>query len=126
MNFDDIVKSNRQIIQFVNDWPGKDQPFHIKKNLELTKYVGTLDIASSRLNTILLRLSEHPMIKDEFSKDVLECNKILKKFFKYTLRIKTWPKALLPFVKWQLHRIGTKGIPKIRLTLEKIERLINV
>jgi len=126
MNFAVLVKNNKQIIEFVNAWPGKDQPFHIKKKLLLTKYVGTLDIASSRLNTILLRLSENPLLKDEFSKDVENCNKILRKFFRYTLRIRTWPKALLPFVKWQLHRIGTKDIPKIRLTLKQIENSINV
>ena len=120
MNLSDLVKSNRQIIQFVNDWPGKDQPFHIKKNLELTRYIGTLDVASSRFNTILLRLSEYPIIKQQFEKDVKQCHGILKKFFVYTLRLKTWPKGLKPFVKWRLHRIGTLQIPKIKLTLKNL------
>tara|TARA_E500000178_G_C16754077_1_gene631692 strand:- start:77 stop:463 length:387 start_codon:yes stop_codon:yes gene_type:complete len=120
MNLSDLVKSNRQIIQFVNDWPGKDQPFHIKKNLELTKYIGTLDIATSRFNTILLRLSEHPIMKEQFANDVAKCNLIIKKFFVNTIRLKTWPKAIKPFIRWRLHRIGTKQIPKIKLTLKNV------
>ena len=120
MNFSQLVKSNRQIIKFVNDWPGKDQPFHIKKNLELTKYIGTLDVASSRFNTILLRLSEHPMMKEQFANDVSQCNSIIKKFFVNTLRLKTWPKAIKPFIRWRLHRIGTQQIPKIKSTLKKV------
>ena len=120
MNFAELVKSNRQIIQFVNDWPGKDQPYHIKKNLELTKYIGTLDVASSRFNTILLRLSEHPMMKEQFANDVSQCNSIIKKFFVNTLRLKTWPKAIKPFIRWRLHLIGTQQIPKIKSTLKKV------
>jgi len=120
MNFNELVKSNRQIIQFVNNWSGKDQPYHIKKNLELIKYIGTLDVASSRFNTILLRLSEHPMMKEQFANDVSQCNSIIKKFFVNTLRLKTWPKAIKPFIRWRLHRIGTQQIPKIKSTLKKV------
>ena len=35
MNFGDLVKNNSQIIKFVNEWPGRNQPFHIKKELLL-------------------------------------------------------------------------------------------
>ena len=120
MNYSELVKSKSKIIIFVNEWPGKDQPFHIRKNLELTKYIGTLDVASSRFNTILLRLSEHPMMKEQFANDVQQCNLILKKFFVNTLRLKTWPKVIQPFVKWRLHLIGTRQIPKIKLTLKNV------
>jgi len=97
MNFNDIVKNNRQIIDFVNAWPGRTQPFHIKKDLLLTPYVGTLDIASARLNSILLRLSEHPLLKSEYEQDVKICNEILNKFFRTTLKLRTWPKIFIPF-----------------------------
>ena len=120
MNFGDLVKNNSQIIKFVNEWPGRNQPFHIKKELLLTPYIGTLDIASARFNSILLRLSEHPLHKSTFEKDIAECNKILRKFFINTLRLRTWPKFFVPLFKYRLKRIGTKQIPKIKATYKKV------
>ena len=79
MNLSEYVKANREVISFVNKWPDKDKPFHIKQNLLLTKYVGTLDVATSRFNTILLRLSEHPMMHDEFKSSVMDCQTIIQK-----------------------------------------------
>ena len=72
MNLDYFVKANKQVIDFINNWPGKNQPFHIKKNLLLTPYVGTLDIATSRFNSMLLRLSEHKLLQKQYEPDVLE------------------------------------------------------
>ena len=62
MDLDNLVKANKEVIAFINNWPGKDKPFHIKKNLLLTSYIGTLDIATARFNSILLRLSEHKLL----------------------------------------------------------------
>lgn len=120
MDFNDVVKNNKQIIDFVNAWPGRTQPFHIKKDLLLTPYVGTLDIASARLNSILIRLSEHPLLKSEYEQDVKICNEILNKFFRTTLKLRTWPKIFIPFFKWRLKRIGVKHIPKIKATYKAI------
>ena len=44
MDFNDYVKQNQEVIQFVKDaMPGS-----------IDKYVGTLDYASARFNTILI------------------------------------------------------------------------
>ena len=42
MNLSDFVKNNRQVISFVNNWPDKDQPFHIKQNF-IVGHIGVLD-----------------------------------------------------------------------------------
>ena len=48
MNFREYVESNQTVVQFVKDaMPGEND-----------KYIGTLDYATARFNTILLRLSE--------------------------------------------------------------------
>jgi len=59
-------------------------------------------------------------MKEQFANDVSQCNSIIKKFFVNTLRLKTWPKAIKPFIRWRLHRIGTQQIPKIKSTLKKV------
>ena len=76
MNLKKLVLANQKIIAFVNEWPGNSQPFHIKKNLLLTPYVGTLDVATARFNSILLRLSEHPLMIEHFRTDVASCQSI--------------------------------------------------
>ena len=120
MNLDSFVKDNKQVIDFINNWPGKNQPFHIKKNLLLTPYVGTLDIATSRFNSMLLRLSEHKLLQKQYEPDVLECQNTIQKFYKNTLRLKTYPKVLIPFFKWRLHRLGISKIPKIKATYKSL------
>ena len=39
----------------------------------IDKYVGTLDYATARFNTILLRLSEDPIMLDEFMPEARDC-----------------------------------------------------
>ena len=125
MNLSVFFKNNRQVISFVNNWPDKNKPFHIKQNLLLTKYIGTLDVATSRFNTILLRLSEHPMMHDEFKTSVMDCESIIQKFYVNTMRLNTWPKVLQGFLKWRLHRLGTRQIPKIRATMKQVLEVID-
>jgi hypothetical protein len=117
MQLHSIVQANKQVIDFVNNWPDKEQPFHIKQNLLLTKYIGTLDVATSRFNTILLRLSEHPIMQSDFENSVLDCQNVIHKFYINTCRLTQWPKFTQSYLKWRLHRLGTRQIPKIKKTL---------
>ena len=56
MDFNDYVKQNQEVIQFVKDaMPGS-----------IDKYVGTLDYASARFNTILIKLSQEPLMADQY------------------------------------------------------------
>ena len=120
MDLDNLLKSNKEIIAYVNNWPGMSQPLHINNNFLLTPYIGTLDIATARFNSFLLRLSEHKLLQKQFQPDVLECQKTIKKFYKNTLRLKTFPKFFIPFFKWRLHRLGIRKIPKIKATYKSL------
>ena len=110
MDLKAYVKENQQVLAFVKDvTPGA-----------IDRYVGTLDYASARFNTILLRLSEDPLKADKHRHDVQECFDIIQSFYKFTTRLIMWPYALRPLLKLILHVKGKIDIPKIKLLLEKV------
>ena len=111
MHVDDYVRANKEIIEFVqNAVPGA-----------IDKYVGTLDYATARFNTILLRLSEEPLMLDEFMPEARVCFDAIQSFYKNTQRLITWPWMFKPIAKIVLHSIGTRQIPKIKSLLDKVD-----
>ena len=111
MHVDDYVRANKEVIAFVqNAIPGA-----------IDKYVGTLDYATARFNTILLRLSEDPLMLDELMPEARECFDGIQSFYKNTQRLIAWPWLFKPVAKIVLHRIGTKQIPKIKSLLNKVD-----
>tara|TARA_Y100001970_G_scaffold288499_1_gene415962 strand:- start:4101 stop:4475 length:375 start_codon:yes stop_codon:yes gene_type:complete len=111
MNLKELALSNKGLIEFIKSrTPG-----------ELDKYYGTLDYATARFNTILLKLSQDRILEDIHEQDVLECDKAIKDFYKYTLLLDTWPGITKPFIRVILHGIGTRRIPKIKRLLNKLE-----
>ena len=60
---EDYVKGNKEVIDFVqNAVPGA-----------VDKYVGTLDYATARFNTALIKMSENPLMLDEFMPEARDC-----------------------------------------------------
>ena len=119
------LKENSEIIEYVKGWNGHKQPYHIQKQLLLTKYIGTLDQALSRFNSMLLRVNEHPLLLGEFENDIQECADIIQKFYTYTKRLDSWPLFMRRFLMWRLHKIGTKKIPLIKKTYSKLITKLN-
>ena len=110
MDFNDYVKQNQEVIQFVKDsMPGS-----------IDKYVGTLDYASARFNTILIKLSQEPLMADQHKNDVQECFQALHSFYNNTKRFVHAPYIIKPLYSFLLFVIGTTRIPKIKFLLEKI------
>ena len=110
MDFKHFVKGNETVIQFVKDaMPGEND-----------KYTGTLDYATARFNTILLRLSEDPLKADQHNREVQECFDIIQDFYSYTIKFTNGHKIFRPLIKLILHYKGTIHIPKIKFLLEKI------
>ena len=111
MHVNDYVEANKDVIAFVqNAVPGA-----------IDKYVGTLDYATARFNTILLRLSEDPIMLDEFMPDARDCFDAIQSFYTNTQRLITWPWILKPVAKVMLHGIGTRKIPKIKKLTDKVD-----
>ena len=125
MNLNNFVEANKEIINFVGDWNADE---NVRQSSDLnsspikleTKYIGTLDHATARFNTILLRLAEHPLTIDEHTSELLDCHFAIQHFYKNTKRLMTWPKITHSILRWNLHGIGTRKIPKIKNLLNKL------
>ena len=113
MELKDFVLKNKEIIQLVKDRvPGKD---------DVDMYYGTLDYATARFNTILLKLSQDRLLEDKLKDDVRDCFEIIQKFYTNVRRYESWPFFTKPFIKTVLHGIGTRQIPNIKKLLNRVE-----
>ena len=113
MELRDFVLQNGKIIQTVNDrLPGNDK---------IDMYFGTLDYATARFNTIILKLSQDVLLEQQYRKDVVECFNAIQDFYKNVERYRWWPSICRPFLKLRIHWIGTRHITKIKKLLQKLD-----
>ena len=113
MNLQTYVEENRKIIELVNDRVGG--------NKIVDKYYGTLDFATARFNTILLKLSQDKILEADHKTEVLDCFEAIQDFYNNVQRYRFWPKIIRPLIKLNLYGIGTRRIPKIKNLLEKLD-----
>ena len=108
----DYVLENEKIIQAIRDrTPGDER---------LDMYYGTLDYATARFHTILLKLSQDRILAQEHAVEVIECFEAIQAFYSNVKRYEAWPKFFRHIVAIVLHGIGTRRIPKIKRLLERI------
>ena len=112
MNLKDFVLENRKIIELVGDRVGGENTVDM--------YYGTLDYATARFNTILIKLSQDKIKEVEHTTEVLDCFNAIQDFYNNVQRYRFWPKIIRPLIKLNLHGIGTRRIPKIKNLLEKL------
>ena len=113
MNLEDFVKGNEKVIKMIKDKvPGRD---------DVDMYYGTLDVATARFHTILLKISQDRLAEQRLRQDVEFCFKAIQDFYKNVQRYRFWPFFTKPFIKLVLHGIGTKRIPEIKKLLNRIE-----
>ena len=113
MNYENFVKENQKIIQAIKDRvPGDDQ---------VDMFYGTLDVATARFHTILLKLSQDRLAEQRLKNDVAECFKAIQDFYKNVQRFRFWPFFTKPFIKIVIHGIGIKRIPLIKKLLNRLE-----
>jgi len=113
MNLKDFVIKNRKIIELVKDRVGGENVVDM--------YYGTLDYATARFNTILIKLSQDKIKEVEYSTEVLDCFNAIQDFYNNVQRYRFWPKITRPLIKLNLYGIGTRRIPKIKNLLEKLD-----
>lgn len=94
-----------------------------------TRYVATdfdlkinasYDVAVARMNSVLLRLIQYPMVALDVETDVDQCQDTLNKFCHYTKKYDE-SKWLKWYYKICLHGIGEKQFPYIRSLLNTVE-----
>ena len=113
MNYENFVIENQKIIQAIKDRvPGDD---------EVDMYYGTLDVATARFHTILLKISQDRLAEQRLRNDVQDCFKAIQDFYDNVQRYRFWPFFTKPFVKRVIHGIGTKRIPLIKKLLNRLE-----
>ena len=112
MNLQTYVEKNRKIIDLVNDRVGGNEL--------VDQYYGTLDYATSRFHTILIKLSQDKILETDYETEVLDCFNTIQDFYKNVQRFRFWPKIVRPFIRLNLNGIGTRRIPKIKNLLKKI------
>jgi hypothetical protein len=113
MNYENFVKQNQKIIQAIKDRvPGDDQ---------VDMYYGTLDVATARFHTILIKISQDRLAEQRLKQDVESCFKTIQDFYTNVQRYRFWPFFTKPFIKIVLHGIGTKRIPMIKKLLNRLE-----
>ncbi len=113
MNLVDFVKENEKVIRMIKDRvPGRD---------DVDMYYGTLDVATARFHTILLKISQDRLAEQRLRQDVEFCFKAIQDFYKNVQRYRFWPFFTKPFIKIVLHGIGTKRIPEIKKLLNRLE-----
>ena len=113
MNLKDFVLKNQKIIELVKDRVGGQK--------DVDTYYGTLDYATARFNTILLKLSQDKIKEIEHTTEVLDCFNAIQDFYNNVQRYRFWPKIIRPLIKLNLHGIGTRRIPKIKNLLEQLD-----
>jgi hypothetical protein len=113
MNLKDFVLQNQKIISMVKDKvPGPE---------DVDMYYGTLDYATARFHTILLKISQDRLAEERLRHDVQYCFDAIQDFYKNVQRYRFWPFFTKPFIKMVLHGIGTKRIPMIKKLLNRVE-----
>ena len=113
MNLKDFVIKNRKIIELVKDRVGGENVVDM--------YYGTLDYATARFNTILIKLSQDKIKEIEHTTEMLECFDAIQDFYNNVQRYRFWPKITRPFIKLNLYGIGTRRITKIKNLLEQLD-----
>jgi len=113
MNLKNFVLENQKIIELVKDRVGGHDI--------IDTYYGTLDYATARFNTILIKLSQDKIKEVEHTTEVLECFDAIQDFYNNVQRYRFWPKIIRPLIKLNLYGIGTRRIPKIKKLLQKLD-----
>ena len=104
--------ANQEIVQKITD--------RLPGDPKLDMYYGTLDYATSRFNTILLRLSQDQILAQEYQVEVHECFEAIQSFYGNVKRYDIWPRPFKFIIGIVLHGIGTRRIPKIKRLLDKL------
>ena len=81
----DMVNQNRDMIQYLHD-------AHLQG--DYSREIGSLDYALSRFNTILLKLTNHPLLSEQHIDDILSCHSIIRSFYLNTMSLKKSTKIM--------------------------------
>ena len=114
-SLDAMVRQNQDIIEYLR---------HAHRIGDYSMLVGSLDYAISRINTVILRLSQYPLLADEYFAELKSCHCSVRLFHLNMVRTETWPRFLQWYPRFRLHRIGIKKFPQIAVLLARVENSV--
>ena len=112
---DAMVRQNQDILEYLR---------HAHYIGDYGIKVGSLDYAISRINTIILRLSQHPLLADRYFNELADCHDAVREFYLNMQREETWPELFKWYPRYMIHRIGIKRFPNIAKLLTQVENEI--
>jgi hypothetical protein len=114
-SLDAMVRQNQDIIEYLR---------HAHRIGDYGMLVGSLDYAIARINTVILRLSQYPLLADEYFSELQSCHNSVRAFHKNMARAESWPKFLRWYPEFRTHWIGRKQFPRIALLLARVENSV--
>ena len=98
------VTQNQELIDDIKSrTPGQD---------DVDMYYGTLDYATARFNTILIKISQDRVLEEVHKKDVLECFDTIQDFYKNNVE----QRAYRRFSRDIQNKIGTSALSSASTT----------
>ena len=113
MELKDFVLENQKVIDLVKDRTGG--------NTQVDMYYGTLDYATARFHSIMIKQSQDRLKEHEYKADVVESFEAIQAFYMNVQRYRSWPWIAKPFIRVVLHGIGTRRIPKIKKLMNTLD-----
>ena len=114
-SLDAMVRQNQAIIEYLR---------HAHRIGDYGMLVGSLDYAISRINTIILRLSQYPLLADQYFSELKSCSHSVRAFHRNMQRSESWPRFLRWYPEWRTHWIGRKQFPRIARLLSRVENSV--
>ncbi len=114
-SLDAMVRQNQDIIEYLR---------HAHRIGDYGMLVGSLDYAIARINTVILRLSQYPLLADRYFSELESCHNSVRAFHLNMVRTETWPTFLQWYPRFRLHRIGIKKFPRIAVLLARVENSV--
>ena len=114
-SLDAMVRQNQDIIEYLR---------HAHRIGDYSMLVGSLDYAIARINTVILRLSQYPLLADEYFAELKSCHCSVRLFHLNMVRTETWPRFLQWYPRFRLHIIGIKKFPRIAVLLVRVENSV--
>lgn len=107
-----MVAENRDMVVYLRDAHDRG---------DYSKEIGSLDYALSRFNTILLRLTEHPLLSEQYVDEILSCHTIIRSFYFGIVGLNSSSKITKYYYQFKLYVIGRLQLPKIKKLLNRVE-----
>ena len=114
-SLDAMVRQNQDIIEYLR---------HAHRIGDYGMLVGSLDYAIARINTVILRLSQYPLLADQYFSELDSCHCSVRAFHLNMQRTESWPAFLQWYPRFRLHRIGIKKFPRIAQLLARVENSV--